>query len=177
MTEGIPSSFLALPLCGTTLAGLRKLRSVADGWLEEARPVLQQDFVTGRRMAGARTQGRLLPTRRLRCTTFFPAAIPFPHTVLHSACAGPADDQLGRLEQLIASGSQVGLAMEQVEILKANVEASRAADATVAPGLILRASFCSIRSRLLRVDVLRGVHMLRVLGLPPWEAQTSCSQR
>ena len=28
-------------------AGLRRLRSVADGWLEEARPVLEQDFVTG----------------------------------------------------------------------------------------------------------------------------------
>lgn len=59
--------------------GLRKLRSVADEWLEEARPVLEQDFVT--------------------------------------------DDQLGQLERLIASGGRVGLAMEQVEILKANVEA------------------------------------------------------
>lgn len=30
-----------------TAAGLRALRGLADGWLEEARPVLEQDFVTG----------------------------------------------------------------------------------------------------------------------------------
>lgn len=37
----------------------------------------------------------------------------------------PADSQLGLLEGLIASGEQLGLAIEQVDILKANVEASR----------------------------------------------------
>lgn len=110
------------------------------------------------------------------------ATVPHPPPALHhllacrhavspccapSACVGPADDQLGRLEQLIASGSQVGLAMEQVEILKANVEASRAADAAAAPGLDLRASFCCIRSRPSRVDVLRGVHMLHVCWACP----------
>jgi hypothetical protein len=37
------------------------------------------------------------------------------------------DDQMELLERLIASGSRVGLAMEQVEILKANVEVGVAA--------------------------------------------------
>jgi hypothetical protein len=35
-----------------------------------------------------------------------------------------ADEQIEVLERLIASGERVGLHMEQVEILKANVEVS-----------------------------------------------------
>ena len=62
-------------------AGLRRLRDVGAGWLAEAQPVLEQEFVT--------------------------------------------DDQLGLLEGLIASGQRLGLALEQVDILRANVEVGR----------------------------------------------------
>lgn len=60
-------------------AGLRRLHAAAEAWLEEARPVLEQDFVV--------------------------------------------DDQLPLLEELIAKGKATGVAMEQVDILEANVEA------------------------------------------------------
>ncbi len=62
------------------LAGLRALHHRAKAWLDTARPVLEQDYVT--------------------------------------------DDQLPLLLALIAAGEEVGVAMEQLEILKANVEVS-----------------------------------------------------
>ena len=67
--------------CLCCAAGLRRLRDVGAGWLTEAQPVLEQEFVT--------------------------------------------DDQLGLLEGLIASGQRLGLALEQVDILRANVEGGR----------------------------------------------------
>lgn len=120
-------------------AGLRKLRSVADEWLEEARPVLEQDFVTGARMPGglaSTSPATSNPRCCLLCIhlAFVPpccANMPPP-----PPRAVPADDQLGQLERLIASGGRVGLAMEQVEILKANVEVC-GAPATAAPALDL----------------------------------------
>jgi hypothetical protein len=60
-------------------SGLRRQQAAAEAWLEEARPVLEQDFVV--------------------------------------------DEQLPLLEELIAKGKSTGVAMEQVDILEANVEA------------------------------------------------------
>jgi len=59
--------------------GLREQRAAAEAWLEEARPVLEQEFVV--------------------------------------------DEQLLLLAELIAKGKATGVAMEQVDILEANVEA------------------------------------------------------
>ena len=60
-------------------AGLRTLRAAAEAWLEEAKPVLEQDYVV--------------------------------------------DEQLSLLNELISKGRATGVAMEQVDILEANVEA------------------------------------------------------
>lgn len=113
-------------------------------WRPPCRPA--QAAIGSRRLAGggAASAGAGLCHRWDRCSADGPPApaspVPSPqHAAPHPpccctpspvpappTCATTADDQLERLEQLIAGGSRLGLAMEQVEILKANLEASGA---------------------------------------------------